>query len=396
MEMSENQKSSDKALEFNSTKKVEINELMLDCNNPRFGFDKMVDKSDAVIIAKLYVSEDLAELLQSISKSGYIDFESLIAYYEPKFKKYIVLEGNRRLAALRLFREPELLQEVNKILRFSIDLPEISNENLQTLKEVSIYLVENRESARPFIGFKHINGPAKWNSYAKALFAADWHKKGIATVDEIANKIGDRNLTVKKMITAIYVIDQAENEKIYSISNRSDKRFSFSHLYTALSRSDFMNFLKLQINWQNYEPEVNPIPEDRHSELRELLVWLYGSKNDLVDSVIRSQNPDLKMLGETIISQEGINLLRNGKSLEEAHQSTKHLGEELTTSLIGARTNITAAYRSLRGYNGFDHSLIDIADDTVRITRDVKHNLESKYKEENKNEQWDFISHRAT
>src|SRR6202043_3151603 len=145
--------------------------------------------------------------------------------------RWRVLEGNRRLAAIRLLQNPDLAKGTG------ISVPPISKENLDTLKEVTVYAVANPDQARDFIGFKHINGPHKWDAIAKARFAADWYRKekdSGTTIEKIARRLGDRHDTVVRLVNGMFVLDQAEGAKIYDIKDRwPGKRFAFSHLYTA-------------------------------------------------------------------------------------------------------------------------------------------------------------------
>ena len=84
---------------------VSVDWLVLDSENPRLvSVDALT--SDSAIIAQLYRGEDLGELLQSIAASGYIDIEPLIVMEQDT--ALLVLEGNRRLAVIRLFRDPGL------------------------------------------------------------------------------------------------------------------------------------------------------------------------------------------------------------------------------------------------------------------------------------------------
>ena len=59
---------------------------------------------------------------------------------------------------------------------------------------MSVYPVANREDARSYIGFKHINGAAKWDSYAKAKFRSlIGTVTGGVSFSEIAARIGDNH-----------------------------------------------------------------------------------------------------------------------------------------------------------------------------------------------------------
>ena len=58
--------------------KVSVEILDFDSNNPRFTPDKRPSGSgDSAVISMLATSADLAELIQSISTSGYINIEPL-------------------------------------------------------------------------------------------------------------------------------------------------------------------------------------------------------------------------------------------------------------------------------------------------------------------------------
>ena len=150
-------------MELETITKVPVERLRLDRRNPRLHAES-VKTSDEELVAWLYRAAELDELLQSISANGYMDIEALIVMGGPDAGngELVVLEGNRRLAALRLLREPELAGRIASSQGLRIKVPLIDESLSSTLDHVSVYPVANRERARPFIGFKHINGPAKW------------------------------------------------------------------------------------------------------------------------------------------------------------------------------------------------------------------------------------------
>lgn len=362
---------------LNIITKVPVQRLTLDRLNPRLFLTG--DEPDEVeIIARLYRSEDLSELLQSIAANGYLDIEPLVVLKEKE--NLTVLEGNRRLAAIRLFEEPDLPVQIHQQTGLKITIPSFPEEFRSTLQEVSVYRVESREDARAFIGFKHINGAAKWGSYAKAKFAADWYRKGGASLTVIATQIGDRHDTIKRMVNAIYVLEQAERAEIFHLSDRVSPRFNFSHLYTALSRAPYMRFLGLAEAWSRFDPKPDPVPQERLDSLCEVLRWLYGSREEGINPVIHSQNPDIRRLGEVLESPEGLSILRVTRSLAEAHLSTAPANQRFFESLVRARREVREASNNLRGFDGQDQALVGIAEDIsetsqamlARMVRKVK------------------------
>ena len=355
-------------MDLETIEKVPVEQLRLDRMNPRL-VGEGATASDEWIVARLYRSAELKELLQSISENGYLDIEPLVVLAGTEEGVFTVLEGNRRLATLRLLREPELARKLR------IAVPAVDDGLRPTLDRVSVYPVATRDRARAFIGFKHINGPAKWDAYAKARFAADWYQKGRdegTGLDQIANAIGDRHDTVKRMVSAIYVLDQARDNGLFDIEDRVTPRFSFSHLYTALSRSQYMDYLGLGAGWVRHDPRPDQVPRDHLARLRQVLVWIYGSRADNVEPVVQSQNPDIKRLGEVLANAEGRLVLEHTANLDEAHASTESADSRFTASLLRARDAIGEAAKSLKAYDGHDQTLLGIADD-VRETAEMVH-----------------------
>lgn len=370
-------------MESGTIEKVPVDRLRLDRQNPRLiGGDD--DPSDEAIVARLYRGSALGELLQSISTNGYLDIEPLIVTQATDPDELTVLEGNRRLAALRVLREPDLVDRIAASEGLRIAVPPIDVSVRETLDLVSVYLVANREQARSFIGFKHINGPARWDAYAKARFAASWYENERSSgidLKDIANAIGDKHDTIKRMVSAVYVLDQAGRERLYNLEDRYSTRFNFSHLYVALSRSHYMDYLGLGTGWARHDPEPNQVPREKFEELRKVLVWIHGSKEDELPPVIRSQNPDIKRLGEVLAHAGGRHILEATGDLDAAHASTEPVDRQFTASLIRARDEIRDAAGSLRAYDGRDQSLLDIAEDVKETSATVYERMTRKRRE---------------
>lgn len=355
--------------------KVRTDMLALDRQNPRL-LGVSDSTSEAEIIAQLYRSEDLGEILQSIAANGYLDIEPLIVKREDD--RLVVLEGNRRLADMQLFLNPVSVEDVNNASGLRVSLPEISSDKLDTLGEVTVHRVVSRDDARSFIGFKHINGAARWASFAKAKFAAQWFRDEGVDLSTIAERIGDRHDTIKRMVNAIFVLEQAEKAGKFDLEDRALPKFNFSHLYTALSRANYMEFLGLETACTNFNPEPNPVDEINLDKLGEVLRWIYGSKSDEVEPVIQSQNPDIKDLGHVLCSAEGLTVLRATGSLSEAVASTQSAQLKLSESLVRARVAIREASHNLRGFDGTDSSLVDIAEDISESAMSILARMNAK------------------
>lgn len=327
------------------------NELLaLDLDNPRLqtGSD-VTANNEGQAIEMLADIAALDELVTSICTNKYINLEPLIVYSESGRPPFKVLEGNRRLAAIKLIQNPALGKSLG------IKVPEkISTVVMDSLRDILVYRVENPEEAREFIGFKHINGPQRWDAYAKAKYVADWYKKsgGMVGISEIAAKLGDNNNTLRAYIYAILILDQAEEANVWSIRDKYSRgRFAFSHLYTALGREQYQEYLGLTDGWLD-KPPIHPIKKEFLSNLSEVLAYVYGSKSDDRPNLVRSQNPDLKNIGLAIANQEARLILKNRGTLDVALDALKDPSDAFHDALISANLKISRAIQLMPKYSG--------------------------------------------
>jgi ParB-like nuclease domain len=309
------QKSSN--LPFNEPTKIRFDLLAFDKENPRLMTgDDWSASDDRALLTTYGEIAALDELVLSIATNGYLPLEPLIVC-GPDDGPYTVLEGNRRLAAMKALSNPALAKEC----RISVPNP-VPAKSLKSFEEVLVIRVRTAKDAEAFIGFKHINGPQRWDSYAKARFVAAWYlrerDKGL-TIDQIARQTGDTNDTTRSYIGAIFVLDQAEKDGLFEIKDRYNKgRFAFSHLYTALDRPEYRNFLGLDLGW-NEKPSDNPIRKDKKPEAAEVLKFIYGSKRDKIEPLVKKQNPNLAELGKCLASDTALLRLRSGSDLAVAY-----------------------------------------------------------------------------
>ncbi|BCM19227.1 ParB N-terminal domain-containing protein [Mesorhizobium sp. J8] len=334
---------------------VPIKDLKFDPENPRVPTEKFENEEAAVQYLK--DEYDLEELVQSILSSGWIDFEPLIV----QSKTNIVFEGNRRLAALRLIESQALRDAVN------YRLPDIPNAK-QLPKEVRVRYVDTRGEARRFVAFKHINGPFKWDAYAKAKYATDWLDEG-EDVDVISRTLGDNHNTVRRLIAGFRVLEQAQ-ERGFDINQRTKKRFAFSHLYTAVSRPGVRTFLGIE---DDEDLSKVPVPAANGEQLDQLMSWLYGQEQKREPTVIASQNPNLNQLVRVIENKNALAALVSSRRLDQAFEQVEPPSERFKEALLAASKECENAL-GLSSYFDGDETLLAMIRNlatTVRTLRDT-------------------------
>ena len=347
--------------------RVAVMDLTFDLKNPRlpeFGLTK--ESTELEVIKVLWDAMDVRELVLSIAASGFFQHEPLIVDQDDG--KNVVIEGNRRLAAVKVLIDPEVADSLNA------DSPQITDEAKESLMELPVVYAA-REEAWRHLGFKHVNGPAKWSSYAKARYIAEVHREIGIPLEDIAKQIGDTHRTVQRLYRGLMVIEQAERMKVFSRHDRWRSHFSFSHLYTGLNYSGISEFIGLQ-------PETgerdDPVPLEKNEELGELFLWMYGSKSRMQPPLIETQNPHLRQLEAVISSREALAALRGGDDLPTAYEISRPSSTVFEESLLASKRSLQKARGMLStGYDG-SAELLSIAGTVADLAYDLVDEMNRK------------------
>jgi len=278
--------------------------LTLDRKNPRFGLHVAEDEHAALKI--LFEKANLKELWDSIAERGYESFEPLVATREDG--KLVVLEGNRRLAAVKFLLSPELA--TSEMARRRI--PHIDEQKLSSCRIIPVTIVENRAEAAGYIGFKHVNGPTRWSSLAKAKFGVDFFEAFAGNMDpqqkmlSLTKQLGDSRGLIIRLLVAYKIVIQSLELGIFDKLEVDSEKIEFSHLYTLINNPESRSFIGLSRAPLSESMIINhPIPASHHEKLTELMGFLYGER-----SVIKSQGTDRPRLQRVLASEDGLRELR--------------------------------------------------------------------------------------
>jgi hypothetical protein len=343
--------------------RIPVGDLLFDAKNPRLAeFGLSDDANQFLILQTLWKHMAIQEIAMSIAHSGYFNHEPLFVE-AGHANKFVVIEGNRRLAAVNLLLNSDLRDRLK-----ATDLPAISSERRREISTLPAILTTRKEAWR-YLGFKHVNGPSTWGSYAKAQYVAFVRNTYGVPLEEIAAQIGDYNSTIERMYRGLMIIEQAESAKVFDRSDVAKSRFHFNYVYTGMDYPGFRSFLGLE---RGSVPERKPVPSAKLKHLGELLVWLYGSKHLNQTSLIKSQNPDLKTLDTVLQSEKGIKALRDGLPLAVAEDIS--IGDErlFNKSIQQAKIALQKALGTVTtGFTTDDSDSLKVASDIESLARDL-------------------------
>ncbi len=301
------------------------------------------------MVSLLTSSSDVRELLRSIAANGFLSYDEMVGVKQSS-GKYKIIEGNRRLAALRLFLTPELGPTLH------LEVPQVSAQVSDTMKSVPVKVVLTEEAARAYIGFKHINGPHKWGALAKAAYAVSWLDGG-GTLDEIARSFGDTNSVIRRLVAGYRVMQQALDAGM----RREDVNkgiFPFAYLYTAVSQAGFRDYLGLSNLSPDRLIQNDPVPQSHIDKLKKVWIWLFGSRSEGREAIVRTQNPNLQELNRVLQEPAAQAALVSGQGFDRAKTLTEPAASRFSSALQAAASYAAAAAAEVSRYDG-DTSQID-------------------------------------
>jgi len=350
---------------------VPVEQLLLDTKNPRLASGAGGETQED-LLRVLWTEMAVDEVAFSIAANGFFREEPLLVIPGDDVKggkgKYVVVEGNRRLAAVLLLRDAKLREKLK-----ATELPVIDPERRADLDTIPVFRYPDRERLWTFCGFRHINGAKPWDAFSKAQYVATVHERYGVPLDEIARKIGDRHATVKRLYRGYKVLEQAEQRAGFSKDDRVRNRFYFSHLYTAVDQIEFQKFLGIDAD-NSLKP--NPVSKSKIPELKELMIYLYGNKAAGKEPLVRTQAPDLNTLREVISKPAPLSAIRSGLPLERAYEIGIGDKRRFRDSLVRAKEELQQARGTVtKGYGG-EEDLYETIKDIGLYAEKIKGEME--------------------
>ncbi len=335
--------------------KLHIDQLDFDPENPRFFDGGNGAQPDEAAIKRMMELENIDELVGSIGSQGFFAGEPLLVAPNPQATgRYIVVEGNRRLAALRVLNGRVPRPQLTNTLADAVD------QATKKPTEVECFEFPQRRDVLKYLGFRHISGPRRWDPLSKARYLADLIRNFYNTlsVDEqlraVARDIGSRRDYVAQLLTALNLYDRARNANFYDLQRVGEDDISFSLLTTALSYANIVKFLNLPSRDAVNVDTVN----DTHT--KELLSWMFAQ--DQNGDTVMGESRRLKYMAAVVGSERAVKELRKSRDLDQAYVFTSGPSATFTKllntiesdlgkciSLLGGDAEPDAAHEALVG-----------------------------------------------
>ncbi|MEN2765647.1 ParB/Srx family N-terminal domain-containing protein [Ornithinibacillus xuwenensis] len=236
---------------------IDFNDLVLDDQNPRFVTNSTKNITNKDIMNYLIEFEEVVELAEKIKAyGGLVPGERLLV--TKSNSKYIVLEGNRRTAAITIILNPnKILDSLSISTRYTRKISDlrknISSELKNSLSKFYVDEVSTRDDAIYSLTQRHIDGIKTWSQISKMFFYQQHFENG-KDLKALKSFTGESTASIKDSLRKYSFLRMVLDsyKKLYPKGRYSDSNIETT-IPTELIISRIYNSLKgpLKFKFEN-------------------------------------------------------------------------------------------------------------------------------------------------
>lgn len=346
-------------------KNIALDDLKLDSKNPRLPKSKQ-GKDEKSIIQWMLMEAATVELMMAIGENDFFAGEQLLVVeHKEQSGKYIVIEGNRRLTAVKLLSNPDLTEKVkrekvNKICEEARFKPEM----------IPCLIFDDENEILKYLGFRHITGIKSWRLLEKARYLNDLRENEFAESNfldasrEIAKMIGSSSNYIKRLLISFLIYKKIEEEDFYRIEKLNDTKFHLNYLTDGIYKSNIRNFLGVDVNSEKPTENLN------EKNLEKIVQWWFEKYEGR--SRVIGDSRGLNMLDKVLSSPVALKAFENGHKIEDAYELTGEIDVLFRKSILKSLEKIEEADRYSHKVDTFYSGVIDDLQTIFNLTKKIK------------------------
>ena len=347
---------------------IPLEELRLDPENPRLP-KSLHNQSDEQILEYMLFDASLVELMLAIGTNGYFPGEQLLVAPDGN-GRFKVIEGNRRLSAVKLLNNPELAT----VQRQRID--QVMSEISERPNQIPCLVFESESDIHNYLGYRHITGVKEWKLLEKARYLYNLKESNFNSLPidqaarQIAKMIGSRRDYVKRVLVGFDVYKIIEDQGFYRITDLNDTTFYFNYIADSLNKPNIVAFLGVDFNGPN------PIEFLNVQHLQKWTEWLF-KKNDQLVTRLNGSSSDLNKLNSILGNDVALAAFEEGASLNAAYELTEDLSQMFRKSVVSSLQKLEQADSIVHRINEFYVELEDDLQTIRKLTTKIKNSKDS-------------------
>jgi len=301
-------------------KMMSVDNLLLDIDNPRL--PKNVDRDQSTMLDYLSRQTSIDELVSAIAHNNFFQGEALIAIpSHDEGDKYIVVEGNRRLTALKLLQNPEIADDRPRLHKLLV-----TAQYRPTNIPVAVY--DERNDVLNYLGNRHIAGVKPWAPLAKARYIQQLFDRTDTggtyeqRCREVASTIGSRRDFIHKSLRALSALGIFEASEFQDFEYLDLEGIKFSLLTTALDYEEIRSYFETSENVILYTPETI-----NHNRLKDIFSYLFVPRGVNGRPPI-GESRNLSKLAKILHTPKAVEAFNKGATIDQAYLITAGVNED--------------------------------------------------------------------
>jgi hypothetical protein len=334
-------------------------DLRLDPQNPRLPRDVRGTKDQDALATYIARRYNAIEVARSIASNGFFESEPLIAVKDGS--SWRVVEGNRRLSALKGLSEPDLRKKFANAKEW-----ERISRNASLPDTIPVVVATQEDDIWPIVGYRHISGIEPWNPYAKAQFIADRVDSDISW-DKVAILVGESETSVRSHYRNFKINEQARDDFDIDTSEVEDQFGTFTR---AMQSRSMRTYIKAPAP-REVTKRALPLPKTKKRNIAELLSWIFGANGE--EAVIE-ESRDLQELGIVLQDKHATEVLQATRDLTEAYLVSPGQRDDLAKRLKKAEALLRTTLPDVEKDRGHEE-IVQLVKDCARAARALSNAL---------------------
>lgn len=335
-----------------------VDDLLLDPGNPRLPED-VQGGSQATLLRYLDEYDSLSDLASSMVQNGFFPHEPLVVLPKNEDGRRVVVEGNRRLATLKILIQDADAQEQDLEFDLSEDLPAFSPN---TLNAIPVYEIDDPDQVWAYLGYRHISGIRKWDAESKARFVARSVDRFVEQGEKrpflaVANLIGSNTQTVRSAYVALTLLRHARDE--YGFDIRHIMRERFGVWQRLLGTAGIPQALRLRSGRSHPDDIRADISETPKHELLGVLEDLTPAQ--VGSSPVLKDSRDVTRYSDVLRDDRARAILREHHDLDLAFQLVE--GVSFRRKVERLASTLESLAREARELEDIDQEIIGLCED---------------------------------
>lgn len=227
-----------------------VDSLKLWAENPRLNPDgKYLNLLDYVeeLLSDNSEKESFVKLLESISKKGFIPSDPIVVWRNEDNSHCYVVEGNRRVLALKLLRNP---QKAPKSIRPLVKQLS-SKTNLDDIQKINVCIAPSFDDTIWYINERHTPSALQkpWSRIQHQRWIFELYQKYNGDIDSILAETSADRVTIEADIRILRLIGLIKQPQIKNLLSEEEYEKAVSHRFPITILERFFNYSKVREAW---------------------------------------------------------------------------------------------------------------------------------------------------